>query len=163
MKLYVMRHGPAGNHGVTGDDFLRPLTAKGAEQTSRAAKGLKALGVAPGAVLTSPLARALQTAELTAAELTPGKAPEVVDGLASGANPGEILKVVRGREGDLAIVGHDPDFSALISYVLAGETQPFIDFSKGGVVALRFTGQPERGAATLLWYMRRKQLASLAK
>jgi len=157
-----MRHGPAGNRGDVPDDFQRPLTKQGIEQTECAAKGLKKLGVEPVVVLTSPLTRALQTAEIAAREVTPARPPEVANELASGATPGEILKAVRKKDGDVMIVGHDPDFSALISYLLAGDSRPFTDFSKSGVMALRFGGKPEHGGGRLLWYMRRKQLARLA-
>lgn len=156
-----MRHGPAAERASTGADFDRPLTSAGVEQTSAAARGLKRLGVKRVAILSSPLVRARQTAELVAAELPPGEPPEIVDALASGAAPGEILKAIRGRDGDLLLVGHDPDFSALVTYLLSGATQPFIDFAKSGVLALDFHGGPESGSGELLWYLRRKHLALL--
>ena len=156
-----MRHGPAGNRGDVEDDFHRPLTKAGTEQTASAAKGLRAISVKPDALLSSPLTRALQTAEIVAKEL--GLKVSIVDALAAGATPGEILEAIRERDGDVLIVGHDPDFSALVSYLLAGETQTFMDFSKSGIVALRFKQKPEHAAGSLLWYMRRKQLASLSK
>lgn len=162
MKLYIMRHGPAGERGASANDFERPLTADGQAETAQAAAGLKRLKVKPAAILTSPLTRARQTAELVAASLTPDIPPTVSDALASGATPGEIVKAVRSFDGDLLIAGHDPDFSALFTYLLTGESRPFVDFSKSGVAAFEFRDRPERGAGTLLWYLRRRQLALLS-
>lgn len=156
-----MRHGPAAERGSVASDFDRPLTNSGVEQTAAAARGLKRLGLKQVAILSSPLLRARQTAEFVAAEIQPGEPPDVIDVLASGATPGEILKAIRGRDGDLLLVGHDPDFSALVTYLLTGATQPFIDFAKSGVVALNFRGAPESGSGELLWYLRRKHLALL--
>lgn len=161
MKLYVMRHGPAGERGDWPNDFERPLTAEGKAETAQVALGLKRLRVKPASIVTSPLTRACQTAELVAAELTPDVAPAVADALASGATPGEIVKALRRFDGDVLIAGHDPDFSALFGYLLAGETKPFVDFSKSGVAAIEFRERPERAAGTLLWYLRRRQLALL--
>ena len=163
MRLYVMRHGPAGQRGDVPNDFERPLTAEGTRETTAACAGLARLKLQPLTILTSPLTRALQTAELAAECLTPGQPPRVVDALASGATPGEILKGLSGVPGDILIAGHDPDFSAFVSYVLIGETNSFIDFAKGGVAAIEFRRAPERGAGMLLWYMRRKHLSLLAQ
>ncbi|MBV8083252.1 MAG: phosphohistidine phosphatase SixA [Chloroflexi bacterium] len=161
MKLYLMRHGPAGERGDWPNDFERPLTAEGKAETTQVAAGLKRLKVKPGIILTSPLTRARQTAELVADALTPGVGPTTCDALASGATPGELLKALRAYDGDVLIAGHDPDFSALFTYLLTGETRPFVDFSKSGVGAFDFGDRPERAAGTLLWYLRRRQLALL--
>jgi phosphohistidine phosphatase len=160
MRFYVMRHGPAGEHGSYANDFERPLTDKGREQTAAAARGLARMGVAPARIVSSPLTRALQTAQLAAAELRGGKPPEVVDALAAGATPGEILKALRQWPDETLLVGHEPDLGRLVSYVLGGQ-RPFVDFAKGGVVALETKGPPEAGSCTLLWYLRRKHLSLL--
>src|SRR5579883_404071 len=162
MRLYVMRHGPAEDRSEAVSEFDRQLTAKGREQTGAAARGLAKFRVQLGAIVTSPLVRCMQTAELVAAELTAGREPEAVDALAAGASPGEMLKVIRAHaEADLMVVGHDPDVSRLVSCLLGGVSQPFVSFSKGGVAALEARGAPEPGACRLLWYLRRKQLALL--
>jgi phosphohistidine phosphatase len=161
MNLYVMRHGPAGQRGSTPGDFERPLTPKGRESTAAAARGLRRLGIGPAHVISSPLTRCLQTAELVATELSDGRTPEAMEALAPGAQPGAILAAVRNLEGSVLLVGHDPDFSRLVSYLLAADARPFLDLSKGGVVALDSHGPPEPGSCTLLWYLRRKQLALL--
>ena len=160
MKLYVMRHGPAGNRGDMPNDGERPLTGEGKQETRQAARGLKALKVKPRVILSSPLKRACQTAEIAAEELTGGKL-QVVEALASGAAPADIVNALQLQTDDAMIVGHDPDFSVLISCLLAGIEKPFLDFSKSGVVALEFDGAPKPSGGVLLWYLRRGQLAQL--
>ncbi len=161
MKLYVMRHGPAMPRGSVPDEFSRPLSPEGVEQTAAAARGLARLGLSGVRILSSPLTRALQTADLVAAELAPGGRPESVDLLAAGASPGEIRKALKGSTSDTLIVGHDPDVSVLVGYLLSGEPQAFIDFSTGGVVALQFPDEVQKAAGRLLWYLRRRQLELL--
>ncbi|MFI5266137.1 MAG: SixA phosphatase family protein [Chloroflexota bacterium] len=161
MKLYVMRHGPAEDRGHGVAEFDRQLTPKGCEQTAAAVRGLARLGLKPARVISSPLIRCMQPANLAAAELTVGQPPQAVDALAAGASPGEILQAIRQQPDPLLLVGHDPDLSQLVTYVLGGGPAPFIDFAKGGVVALESNGDPQAGSCRLLWYLRRGQLALL--
>ena len=66
MNLYVLRHGLArernGREYVNDDE--RPLTAKGVKRMTRQVKGMNALGLSMDAIITSPLVRAAQTAEI---------------------------------------------------------------------------------------------------
>ena len=66
MLVYLMRHGIAQDRDdpESPPDPDRQLTRKGAERTAEVARGLRALGVKPGAVLTSPYLRAAQTAAI---------------------------------------------------------------------------------------------------
>lgn len=162
MRLYVMRHGPAEDRGPKVAEFDRKLTSKGRDQTAAAARGLPKLKVQPTAVLSSPLVRCWQTAALVAEALDDNVEPEAVDALAAGAAPGEMLKAIRQHAGNVMVVGHDPDVSRLVSYLLGGSSQPFISFSKGGVAALEADDVLEPEACQLLWYLRRKHLAALA-
>jgi phosphohistidine phosphatase len=159
MKLYVMRHGPAEERGSGVAEFDRQLTPAGREQTAAAVRGLARLGLKPACIISSPLIRCMQTADLAAAELAAGQPPRAVDALAAGAAPGEILQAIRQAPTPLLLVGHDPDLSSLVTYLLGGGPTPFVDFAKGGVVALQSNGEPQPGSCRLLWYLRRKQLA----
>ena len=118
MELILPRHGKAEDINI-GGDFTRELVGKGREQSRRAARLLKTAGVLPAIVLTSPLIRARQTAEefCNAAEI-PGA---VIQGwLACGMSPetalGELAAFRDFRR--VAIVGHEPDFSQLIAWIL---------------------------------------------
>ena len=66
MKLYVMRHGPAEDDAPTGRDADRALTAAGRERVAAVAKALSEANESPFAILSSPLVRAMQTAEIVA-------------------------------------------------------------------------------------------------
>src|SRR5271155_3406021 len=66
VRLYIMRHGPAEDHAASGRDFDRALTASGRERVRDVARALVEGGEAPLVILTSPLVRALQTAEIVA-------------------------------------------------------------------------------------------------
>src|ERR1700689_4445795 len=63
MMLYVMRHALAEDAAAGVDDAARHLTEKGRERTRAAAAGMRAMGIVPDVILTSPLARALETAD----------------------------------------------------------------------------------------------------
>ena len=66
MKLYVMRHGPAEDDAPTGRDADRVLSAAGRERVRLVAQALEDGGESPFAILSSPMARALETAEIVA-------------------------------------------------------------------------------------------------
>ena len=65
MNLYILRHGIAADRSSKyPDDNLRPLTRKGIDRMRREAKGMSAIGIAPDVIISSPLVRAIQTAEI---------------------------------------------------------------------------------------------------
>ena len=156
-----MRHGPAAQSSPDGTDRTRPLTDKGRDQTAAAARGLTRLGVKLDSVVTSPLLRAMQPAEVVAAALEAELA--VSDDLSAGATPDAIIRAAKKPKGDVLLVGHDPDFSSAVSYLLTGDTRTAIDFARSGVVAIEFEAAPRRAGGTLLWYLRRGQLALLGE
>ncbi|HWH77607.1 MAG TPA: phosphohistidine phosphatase SixA, partial [Candidatus Binatus sp.] len=84
MNLYLMRHGiaVAANDPAVGHDSERPLTNKGVKRMRRAARGLRRLKIPFDAILTSPVLRARQTAEIVAAALCMEASLEEISGLA---------------------------------------------------------------------------------
>ncbi|MEO5711889.1 MAG: histidine phosphatase family protein [Luteolibacter sp.] len=138
MELVLLRHGKADNFNPEGD-FQRALVEKGREQARRAARALKACGLLPDIVLTSPLIRARQTADefCQTAEM-PGA---VIQGwLASGMHPETAMAELAAFRDfkRVAIVGHEPDFSLLIEWVL-GVTGGGVEVKKGTIACLRIT------------------------
>ncbi|HEY3267180.1 MAG TPA: phosphohistidine phosphatase SixA [Armatimonadota bacterium] len=145
MKLYVLRHGKAGAGLPWPEDYHRPLTEEGRAEMRRIAKRLRALDIAPQAIITSPLVRAKETAEIVAQELGLGKVLRVDDRLACGARPGDFQSAVAGLNSAM-VVGHEPDLSALVAW-LSGATA---EMKKGGLAAVECTAvEPNNG--TLLW------------
>jgi len=116
MHLVIVRHAKA----APGDpDELRPLTGKGRKQARELGEELRRKGVAPDAVVTSPLLRARETA----AALGLGE-PEVDERLAPGASPEDIRAVATGRGQTVVVVGHQPDCGRAM-LALAGVEAPF--------------------------------------
>lgn len=144
MQLYFLRHGEADWPGWTKPDDERPLTDFGKKEVRQVARFLRRLKVAPGVVVTSPLRRASQTAEIAAEELKTKLRQD--QELEPGFGISE-LRTVLNRHGSraLMLVGHEPDFSSVISAL----TGACLKLSKAGVASLDFDSETEKGR--LLW------------
>jgi phosphohistidine phosphatase len=117
MKVVLVRHAEA----APGDpDELRALTPEGHEQARRLGRQLRAEGVRPDAVVTSPLLRARETA----AELGFGES-EPLDELGPGATAEDVRAAVEGRGETVVIVGHEPDCSRITAALRGGAERPF--------------------------------------
>lgn len=144
MQLYFLRHGEADWPGWTKPDDERPLTDSGKKEVRQMAKFLDRLKVKPDLIVSSPLPRALQTAEVAAEQLkTKLRQDEALE-------PGfgiSGLSAVLKRHGSkvLMLVGHEPDFSSVISALTGG----FIKMSKAGVALIDIDPETEKGR--LLW------------
>ncbi len=135
MKLYVMRHGPA-EDTAPGGDAARALTPAGRERVRHVAEFLAAHDEAPRLVVSSPLLRAVQTAQIVHAHVKL-RGEVGLDGAL--APRGDAAAYVRAaaREGKkrLMIVGHEPDLSVLVATLL-GEPLA-LGMQKAMVVGLR--------------------------
>jgi phosphohistidine phosphatase len=152
MKVYLLRHGKAGNRlEWQGDDDDRPLTAEGEEALRREAEALRALGLAPDVIVTSPLARARRTAEIVADGL--GLRARVVEDerLAHGFDARRLAQVLAAHAAAEAVmvVGHEPDFSATVSELIGGGE---IVLKKGGLARVDVTA-PVAGGGELVWLL----------
>jgi phosphohistidine phosphatase len=149
MKLILLRHGTAEDSHPDGD-FSRALIEKGRKQARRAAKLLKAASALPEIVLTSPLVRARQTAEefCQTAEI-PGAT--IQGWLACGMTPETALGELTAFHDfkSVAIVGHEPDFSELIQWIL-GASGGGIEVKKGAVACLQVNPPSRRGTLIYL-------------
>jgi phosphohistidine phosphatase len=144
MQLYFLRHGEADWPGWTKPDDERPLTDFGKKEVRQVAKFLDRLKVKLDLVVTSPLPRALQTAELAAEELKTKLRQD--EALEPGFGTSELSAVLkRHRSKALMLVGHEPDFSSVISALTGG----FVKMSKAGVALIDIDPETEKGR--LLW------------
>ena len=144
MDLILLRHGMAEDSHPDGD-FPRALVEKGREQARRAANLLKSAGLLPEIVLTSPLVRARQTADEFCQ--TAGMPGAVIQGwLACGMSPETaMIELTAYRDfKTVAIVGHEPDFSELIQWILGGGGGS-IEVKKGAVACLRISPPSQHG------------------
>lgn len=135
MKLILLRHGKAEDFNPEGD-FARPLVEKGRSQARNAARMLKAAGELPHVVLTSPLIRARQTADEFCQEAEiPGATMQ--GWLACGMTPEVALRELAGFEDfkSVAIVGHEPDLSELIAWLVGAEAGS-VEMKKGALACI---------------------------
>ena len=147
-KLYFLRHGLADWPGWDKPDEERPLTPDGIERMKLEAKTIKRLKLAPDAILSSPLVRARQTADLVADRL--GLPVKVSALLAPVFNLQKLEKLVRDADaGTLLLVGHEPDFSTTISQLVGGGR---IVMKKGGLARVDITSLDSLGGE-LVWLL----------
>ena len=160
MNLYLLRHADAEPAAGPGGDRERPLSAKGEAQSQRVGKALKALEIDFHAILTSPLLRARQTAEIVARSLRATARLRVCEALASGGATRQLIAELKrlGEQENILMVGHEPDMSRLISLLLAGEPPVDVEMKKAGLCYLELR-QPIGGrCATLKWLVPPKLL-----
>jgi len=136
MKLYFLRHGLAGERSEwTGDDCDRPLIREGKKRMAREAARMKALKLNVEYIISSPLVRAHQTAEIVARHL--GLLDRLIDDelLKPGFDVGALKEILKRHAAAEAImlVGHEPDFSSIISSIIGGGR---ITFKKGGLACV---------------------------
>jgi phosphohistidine phosphatase len=152
MKLLLVRHAiavPAGTPDIPDDE--RPLTKRGRKRFRKAARGLAQIVPAPDLLLTSPLPRALETAEIAAdawGEVTPTPEP-----LLAGGQAADLIAALaaRGEEDVVALVGHEPGISKLLAQLVGGAADG-LPFKKGGAALVAMEpGEPSRGQ--LVWFL----------
>jgi phosphohistidine phosphatase len=168
MKLYFMRHGIAAaraEKGVGSDDRQRTLTAKGIKRTRKAAAGLVTLSVPFDRIVTSPLERARQTAQIVAEALKMQNRLEEIEELAPDRSVQELLRGLRSetRLEHILLVGHEPLLSATVSFLLCGSERAEIRIKKCGLCCLEVDGIPPKASAILHWALTPKQLRLLAQ
>lgn len=160
IRIYLVRHGIAldpDDRGALADDD-RPLTAKGRLRFRRSARAFARLDEPPGFIFVSPLARAVQTAEILAAAL---KADEVtvLEELRPEGPIGKLLSEVGRRVKDgqsVALVGHDPQMSQLVAALgdVPRADVPRIDFRKGAIVRIDVGELPGARPAQPRWWLK---------
>ena len=164
VQLYLIRHAQAEDRGDKWpDDAKRPLTEQGMSRLRRSARGLVRLGVSIDVVLTSPLVRTRQTAEIVAGAFSPRPSVVNVEALAPGGTPSALAAELEkhSRRSRILIVGHEPGIGELAAW-LVGMRHP-IEFKKGAVCRIDVDSLPPRGAGNLRWLMTPKILRSLRK
>jgi phosphohistidine phosphatase len=118
VKVYLVRHADAVSEDVAGRDEDRWLSARGREAARGLARLLREQGVEPDAILSSPLPRAMQTAELIANALDFLGVVEVLPALRPGAHPRVAAQELITRGDAVLVVGHEPSISSLGAFLL---------------------------------------------
>lgn len=162
MDVHVVRHGEAEPAAARGGDAARRLTREGQREFARAARGLALLDPEIDRILSSPLVRARETAEILR-EALGGPEPEACSWLAPGTAPERVLSALRGAGGSVALVGHEPGLGRLVSLAVSGRAGAGTPLRKGGVARLRFEGEPRAGEGRLVWLLTPRILRRLGR
>ncbi|AFY00657.1 SixA phosphatase family protein [Bdellovibrio bacteriovorus] len=167
MELIIIRHAVAEDKEEFAkkgqEDHLRPLTLKGRKRMQKVCVNLRDYVKEIDLIVSSPLTRARQTAEIISQiyfETKVVEAPELVPH----SPPQAFLKWLRvqGRNYKrIAIVGHEPHLSVFASYMLSMKAESFIDLKKSGIIGLELESfsSAEAGRAQLLYSIPPKFLA----
>jgi phosphohistidine phosphatase len=162
--LYLIRHGLAEERGEAWpDDARRPLTDEGMARLRKSARGLARIGVYVEVVLTSPLVRTRQTAEIVAGVLDPRPSLVNVDSLAPDGSFAAVIADLEkhARKSRIALVGHEPAIGELAARLI-GSRHP-IEFKKGAVCRIDVDDLPPAGPGALRWMLTPKILRALKK
>lgn len=156
MELYLIRHGIAVDRKPDIQDEERLLTAEGRERTRKVAKRLYGLGLRFDLILTSPLVRSRQTAEI----LHEGKLSNKIESSGYLAPQGNIhdwlneleQQQMLATDTKLAMVGHEPDLGQWASILVWGEARNVLVLKKAGIIGLKLPkiGSPVGGSQLFL-------------
>lgn len=163
MNLYLARHGIAEEY-APGGDAQRALTREGIDRMHEIAAGLRTLGVQADRVVTSPLRRARQTADILAGALDSAPAPMPLPCLAPGGSLAEFLQWLENEAAEHVIaVGHMPEVGEWAARCLTGHRSFGLLFKKGAVCSLSFEGEPSAGSAQLNWLIQPAALKRIGR
>jgi phosphohistidine phosphatase len=162
--LYLVRHAIAAERGPNyPDDRERPLTSEGVARFKRVVEGLKEFDVKLEVVLTSPLTRAMHTAELLVAGIGGKPRIETLEALAPGGRMAQVLEAIAKfskRSHNIALVGHEPDLGELAVRLL--RARGTIELKKGAVCCIELDGAMPTGPGTLKWLLPPRALRKLS-
>lgn len=152
----MMRHGIAVTRGDPNfpDDTERPLTPAGKKKLRSIARGLFRLGLCVDSIISSPLVRASETAEIVSEVFGPGVTVESSDFLRPGGSLQTLLTSL-GKRADhrsVLIIGHEPDLSEGVARLI-GNARANFQFKKGGCCRIDFDKFPPRPPGKLIWWL----------
>ena len=166
MNLYLMRHANAGIRRENATlDAKRALVKEGKDQCILMARLLSALKVQVDVIISSPLKRSLQTAQLVGTELGYEARVEVSPALGPNADYADFLQLMEkcaDRE-DVLMVGHNPNLFKFLGQLITGNGGAGVRMRKGSVARIDMSKHPP----LLQWLidprMARSFYASVAK
>jgi len=163
MELFLLRHGLAVERGTPGyeNDFARPLVSKGERQLRKSCAALRKMKLKWNLILSSPLLRARQTAQIVADELKVKRKFCISNNLQPGADLQKLvaeLNRLKAMPGSVLLVGHEPGLSELISLLVTDKTPSGFALKKGGLAKLDLDKLRAGQCATLAWLLTPKQM-----
>ncbi|MBM3262069.1 MAG: histidine phosphatase family protein [candidate division Zixibacteria bacterium] len=165
MRITLIRHARAAERdaGRYPDDGLRPLIEKGRREQAALADAMRRMGLAFDVLASSPLTRAVETAEIVAKGIGWGGNIDITPVWGSGFTVAGAIEWLRRfpKDAHVACVGHEPDMSEFSSALLTCDESLNIDFRKSAMIGIECTGRVERGQGVLLYYLPPKLILSL--
>ena len=154
MTLYVLRHAIAEDPRPGQSDATRQLTETGRNRCRRVLAHAKRVNVRPEYMLTSPYDRATQTAEIARSELEFNPDLIITNALVPFVGVQDLWNVIRDYAvgGDVMIVGHNPQLSTLIMWML-GARSDGLWLKKSGLAALDIGNAGSQPRAELSWLL----------
>lgn len=165
MEIYIVRHAIAMERDEwSGSDDKRPLTEKGRKKMEQIARGMASMEIDFTHIYSSPLVRAQQTAEILQEVLHIDHLDET-DLLIPSADPTAMIPFLNKLpdNAEVALVGHEPHVSELLSYLLSGQHQSFAAFKKAAVARLGGFAPLRAGHLTLRWFMEPNHLVAIGE
>lgn len=163
MICYLVRHGIAEERSPERADGERALTAEGMRKMRQAVDGLRRLDVKPGAIWSSPLCRARETASLLAAGLGI-QSSSICAALTPESDQTVLVTALQTAPDPLMLVGHQPDLGLLASRILTGHPSAVdLPFKKGGVACISWRGHELVGNSQLEWFLTPAQLRLIGR
>ncbi len=168
MNVYVLRHGVADERDFRKypDDDLRPLIPEGVDKLRRQTKGLKELGLSVDLVISSPLVRAVQTAEIAMEGLGITNELAYSESLVPEAHPYLLMEELGNKystQDKVMVVGHEPHMSSFVSMVVSGDPSGLIRLKKGALCKLKIPRLDGVRSGWLEWLMTPDQMIKIGE
>jgi len=150
MRILIIRHAIA-EESNKGGDRARALTEEGKKKMKEAAEGFARLEIEIDTIYSSPLVRAVQTAEIVAKATGYKDKIEIMEELSPAYSPKDVTERLQNLKtnGTVAVAGHEPNCSELSGHLL-GDAQ--IEFKKGAICLIE-TESFNAGSGLLLWHL----------
>lgn len=158
MKIFILRHAIA-EDTAKGGDSQRALSEEGRKKMRDAAAGFARLAIKIDTIYSSPLVRAVQTAEILAKSIGYAGKIETMTELSPANSPESVCTRLRSlkKQGNIVLSGHEPNCSELAAFLLGGAQ---IEFKKGAICLIE-TESAAAGSGILIWHLSPQVLRSM--
>src|SRR5262245_47272514 len=163
LELYLIRHGVAAERGENyPDDSKRPLTSAGISRLRKEARALDEMEIGFDHIITSPLVRTRQTADVFAETLKSKPSVSLSDALTPAGTPVGVIQELgkHAKKGRIALVGHEPNIGELAARLIGARVA--LEFKKGAICRIDFDVLPPKGIGQLRWFVTPRMLREIA-
>jgi len=164
MDLLILRHGKAEDRADGVADEGRTLTKKGIRDIRRVSRWMARSGTVPDLIMSSPLARAKETAEIVADRIAFGGEITFWEELAPGPDPAAVAARLGELEGASLplLVGHEPQLSSFIGLLIGAGEDARITLEKGGIARIGNISPGNGALGELHWLLTLRQVRDMA-